>query len=142
LGRKPLNKWHMTIYQYICLNAWMTFMRSCLWAFVFAFGGWRFLSLLLERLKVFAFREVEGFYFCFLMLKVFVVSFECWRLLFLLFDVKCYCFFSWMFKVLTFVFRCSKFLFLLLDIEGFSFYYWMLKVLFILLGVEGFYFYF
>jgi len=95
LGGKPLSKWHMTIYQQICPNASTTFMRLCLWAFifalrssrflflllkklkafVFAFVGWRFLFLLVERLKVLALREVEGFCFCFWMLKVFVVCF-------------------------------------------------------------------
>jgi hypothetical protein len=34
LGKKPLSKWHMAIYQQICPNASMTFMRLCLWGFL------------------------------------------------------------------------------------------------------------
>jgi hypothetical protein len=85
--------------------------------FVFTFGGWRFLLLLLN---------VEGFCCFFWILKVFIHTFGCWRfsLLLLLFDVNGYCFYSWMFKVFTFGFRCWKFLFLLLDIEGFYFFFY------------------
>jgi len=85
--------------------------------------------LLLEKLKVFVIKEVEGFCFFFWMLKVFVVSFEYLRFLLLLFDVEGYCFYFWMFKVFTFGFRCWKFLFLLLNIEGSYFCFWMLNVL-------------
>jgi hypothetical protein len=93
------------------------------------------------------------------MLKVFVVSFECWRFLLILLDIegsyfyflmlKGYYFYFWMFKVLIFGFRCWKFLFILLDIEGSYFCSSMLKVHvliikcwnFLLLDVEGSYFY-
>jgi hypothetical protein len=59
----------MAIYQQIHLNALMTFMHLCLWAFVFALReveGFCFLLL-----------GVEGFCSCFLMLKFFIVYFEC-----------------------------------------------------------------
>ncbi len=100
-------------------------------AFVFALRGWRFLPLLLKRLKLFTLREVEGFCSCLWMLKVFVVfflmlkvlahTFGCQRFPLLLFDVKGYCFYSWVFKVLTFGFRCWKFLFSLLDMKVLTF---------------------
>ncbi len=124
LGRKPLNKWHMAIYQQICPSALMTFMHLCLWAFIFAFGGWRFLFFLMERLKAFVF-ALGGWSLLYLLLKrlkVFVVSFEWWRFLLLCFYVKGYYSYSWMFKILTFGFKCSKFFLLLLDIENSYFY--------------------
>jgi len=119
----------------------MTFMRLCLWAFVFSlkkvqgfcFCSWRF------KVLVFALRKVEGFCSYFWMLKVFTFTFWCERLLLLLLDVQS--FYFW--------FRCWKFLLLFLDIEGFYFCSWMLKVLalilkcwrFFLLNVESSYFY-
>jgi hypothetical protein len=54
-----------------------------------------FLSLLLERLKVLIFKEVEGFCYCFLMLKVFFISFECWKFLLLFLNVEG--FYFWMY---------------------------------------------
>jgi len=113
LGKKLLNKWHITIYQQNYLNASTTFMHLFLWAF--AFRVWRFLPLLLN---------VKGS----------CSYFRCWRFLLLFFDVKGYCFYSWMLNVLIFCFRCWKFLFLLLDIESFCFYFWILKVITFVLG--------
>jgi hypothetical protein len=113
LGKKLLNKWHITIYQQNYLNALTTFMHLFLWAF--ALRVWRFLPLLLN---------VKGS----------CSYFRCWRFLLLFFDVKGYCFYSWMLNVLIFCFRCWKFLFLLLDIESFCFYFWILKVITFVLG--------
>jgi hypothetical protein len=72
-------------------------------------------------LKVLVLREVEVFFYHFWMLKVFVVSFECWRFLLILLDVEGSFFYFLMLKVITFTLGCLKFLLLLLDIEGFYF---------------------
>jgi hypothetical protein len=42
--------------------------------------------------------------------KVFVVSFECWRFLFILLNVEGFCSYFWMLKVLTFIFWCQRLL--------------------------------
>ncbi len=83
-------------------------------AFVFYFGGWRFLFLLFERLKVFVF-SFEGWRFLFLFLerwKAFVFALRGWRFLFLLLKKL---------KVLVLVERL-KALFLFIEIE--SYYLW------------------
>jgi hypothetical protein len=104
LGKKPLSKWHMVVYQHICLNASTTCMRLCLWALVFFLGSWRFLLLFLERLKVLiiAFRKVEGFCFCSWNLKV---------LIFALRNINGFCSCFWMFKVFIVSFECLRFFF-------------------------------
>jgi hypothetical protein len=96
--------------------------------FVFSLESWRFLFLFFEMLKAITLIKVEGFYFCFRISKVLAHTFKCWRVLLLLFDVKGYYFYSWMFKICTFSFRCWNFLFLLLDMKGSYFCSWMLKV--------------
>ncbi len=117
----------------------------------FCFYSWRL------KVLVFIFKEVEGSFLK--KLKVFVLTFECWRYLLILLDVEGFYFYllilkgyhsySWMLKVLIFGFKCWKFLLLFLKIEGSYFCSWMLKVLvitfkcwrFLLLDVEGSYFY-
>jgi hypothetical protein len=62
--------------------------------FVFVLGGWRFLYLLLKRLKVLALREVESF----------ALAFECWRFLLFLLNVEGSSSYFWMIKVFIFIF--------------------------------------
>jgi hypothetical protein len=116
-------------------------------SFFFVLGDWRFLSLLLERLKVFTlafecwmflfFSNVEGAYFYFLMWKVIVLILGCSKFLLLVLDVESFCYYSWILKVPTFVLGCWRFLLLLLHVEGFCF--WMLKVLIFILGCWRFF---
>jgi hypothetical protein len=72
--------------------------------------------------------DVKGFNFYFLMLKVIALTVGYSKSLLLVLDVEIFYFYSWILKVLSFVLGCWRFLFLLLDVEGFYFYFWILKV--------------
>jgi hypothetical protein len=61
---------------------------------------------------------LKGFCSSFWMLKVFIVSFECWRFLLILLDVEGPYFYFLMLKVIVYTFGCSKFLLLVLDVES------------------------
>jgi hypothetical protein len=67
-------------------------------------------------------------------LKVFVVSFECWRFLLILLDVEGFYFYFLMLKFIAFILKCLKFLLLVLNVESACSYLWILKVLTFVLG--------
>ncbi len=89
------------------------------------FYSWRL------KVLVFAHKEVEGFCFCSWRLKV---------LVFALREVEDFCFCFWMFKIFVVSFECWRFLFILLDVEGFDFTFWCERLLLLLLDVQSSYF--
>ncbi len=109
-------------------------------AFIFVhIRGWRFLFLLFFKLKIFTLTfecwrfllillDVEGSYFYFLMFKVIALTLECLKFLLLVLNVESFCFYFWILKVFAFVLGCWRFLLLFLNVEGSYFYFWMLKV--------------